>query len=228
VAAAEPSLTDSILTPPSTPELVSLLGAELSGRDAEEGLLRGTRLEQLLHDAEDGRRGDREAERVGVLGRRDAGRVDADHLADGVDERTPGVAGRDRSVGLDQVDVGALIERAVQRGDDPRSDRVLEPERVADGDRELTHTREVLCEGRFRQALLVGLEDRQIGRRIGHEPGPGSGRRSRGRAPPGSFLDDVVVRDDDTLVAVADDRFLADRSRPVDGVTFSTRSGISS
>ena len=61
--------------------------------------------------------------------------VDADDVAGGVDQGAAGVTGIDRGVGLDGVqDGGAALrtEVAVDGRDDPRSERELESQGVAD------------------------------------------------------------------------------------------------
>ena len=63
--------------------------------------------------------------------------VDADHVATRVDQRTAGVAGVDRGVGLDAAGDDRAVRRlqlAVGRRDDARREREVEAQRVADGD----------------------------------------------------------------------------------------------
>ena len=67
-------------------------------------------------------------------------RVDADHVAAGVEQRAAGVAGVDRRVGLDHlVDREAVgrLDRAAEAGDDALGGGAVEPERVADRDDEV-------------------------------------------------------------------------------------------
>ena len=76
---------------------------------------------------------------VAAVGRRPGNRgVDADDLAGGVDERAARVAGRDRSVGLDQAVEEAAVgaDRAVERRDDAERHRgiAVEIEGEPDGD----------------------------------------------------------------------------------------------
>ena len=66
-------------------------------------------------------------------------RVDPDDLALHVEQRPARVAGVDRGVGLDGVDVGLVVgvtggDRAVQRADDARGHGGVEAERGTDGD----------------------------------------------------------------------------------------------
>ena len=68
-----------------------------------------------------------------ALARGDDGRVDADHLAVEVDERTAGVAGVDGGVCLDEVVVGSGPDDPALGRDDARRDRVGQAEGVADG-----------------------------------------------------------------------------------------------
>ena len=61
--------------------------------------------------------------------------VHADHLPVGVEQRAARVAGVQRGVGLDGAGDGRAVGRlevALQRGDDPGRERVVEPEGVAD------------------------------------------------------------------------------------------------
>src|SRR5262249_4740675 len=63
------------------------------------------------------------------------GGVDSDQLTAQVDERAARIAGVDGGIRLDEVLVAVRIDaRAGQAADDPRGDRVLQPEGIADGD----------------------------------------------------------------------------------------------
>jgi hypothetical protein len=58
----------------------------------------------------------------------DRGRIDPDDLPKGIDQRTAGIAGVERSIGLDDiVDQPAIIgpQRPPQRTDDPCRHRML-------------------------------------------------------------------------------------------------------
>src|SRR4029450_2358214 len=109
--------------------------------------------------------GDGEADGDRALLGSDLGDLDADDLAAAVDQGAAGVAGRDGGVGLDQVDQGAdaLLGRAgdlaVEAGDDPGGDGVLESERAAHGHGQLAHGRQLLLEGGRLQVRAVGGDE---------------------------------------------------------------------
>src|SRR5206468_6499631 len=98
--------------------------------DAEEGVLDLSALLELVGDLL--RRVDRHREAdpdraVSARGR-DL-RVDADHATVAVDQRTAGVAGVDRRIGLDDMldrESVRSLELALQRADDPGRDRAIE------------------------------------------------------------------------------------------------------
>src|SRR6185436_7757146 len=84
-------------------------------------------------------------------------RVDPDHAAGRVEERTAGVARVDRRVGLDDaVDLEAVrrLDRAAGRRNDARRERALEPERVADRDRRIAHLHRARRAERERRQLV--------------------------------------------------------------------------
>ena len=88
----------------------------------------------------DRRGGDREADPDAARGAVAGGdlRVDADHAAGRVEQRAARVAGVERRVGLDDVldrEAARRRDAPLQRRDDARGQRALEPERVADRDR---------------------------------------------------------------------------------------------
>ena len=112
------------------------------GLDAEVGVADLAGRAQLGDDALDrvGRDREADADVAGLAaGAARAGgldlRVDADHLAGGVEQRAAGVAGVDRGVGLDDVVDREAVGRgdlALQRADDADRERAVEAERVAD------------------------------------------------------------------------------------------------
>ena len=129
----------------------------------------------------------------------------------GVDERATRVAGRDRGVGLDEVDerlrlLGRAGDGALQAGDDAGGDGVLEAERAADGHGELADLGQVLLELSGRQTGLVDLEHRDVGRRVSaHEASRRPARRRRSETVyVRATRDDVVVGDDVAVGAVDD------------------------
>src|SRR5690348_16053221 len=97
-------------------------------------------LDDLLHDAARHVDGHGEPDPdIAAAGRQD-GRVDSDELAAQVYQRSARIAGIDRGVSLDEVLVSLDPKTtASQRADDPRSHRLPESERVADGDHEIAH-----------------------------------------------------------------------------------------
>src|SRR4051794_1942359 len=100
------------------------------------------------------------------------GRVDADHLAIDVHERTAGVAEVDGGVSLDEVLEGtggvAEAERASLGRDDADGERVFELERIADGDGPVTLADAVGVAQRNARQRLAGLdlEEGDVGGRI--------------------------------------------------------------
>ena len=117
---------------------------------------------------------DREADPDGAVARAarlDLG-VDPDHPARAVEQRTAGVAGVDRGVGLDHMidrePVGGA-DRPLDSGDDPGGDGVLKPERVADRDRLVADLDARGVAERKRMELGLGrvhLQHREVGRRV--------------------------------------------------------------
>ena len=87
---------------------------------------------ELLDDRLRQRRRDREADADRAARRRIDHRVDADHLAGEVEHRPAGIAAVDRRIGLQIVVIGAGMDVARRRRDDPGGDGAAEPERVAD------------------------------------------------------------------------------------------------
>src|SRR3989475_6138756 len=121
----------------------------------------GTRRLIVSHgDGEtDARRGTTRAEDRGV---------DADHSAARVEERPARAAGVDRGVGLDDVAEPAAIRRpelAPERAHDADGERVVEPERVADGEDALADEERARHARRERHELLLWRldpEDREV------------------------------------------------------------------
>ena len=88
-------------------------------------------LAQVAQDRLGGVDRHREADRLRVL--RDQ-RVDADHDAAAIHERSAGVSRVDRRVGLDHGLVGDTGQQPVEPAHDPARHRLVEADRVADGD----------------------------------------------------------------------------------------------
>src|SRR4051794_19237225 len=102
-------------------------------------------------------------------------RVDADDAAGRVEQRTAGVAGVDRRVGLDDaVDLEAVrrLDRALGGRHDARRERALETERVADRDRRIADLDAArAAEGQRPQLALRrrDLQHREVGRLVAAE-----------------------------------------------------------
>src|SRR6185503_16925874 len=93
-------------------------------------------------------------------------RVDADNLTLHIDERTAGVPGIDRRIGLDEVcELAVLyVQVAASCGYYSRSHCLLEPKRASQRNYPLTLLEDIrvtqLCVG---QVLRIDLDDRKIG-----------------------------------------------------------------
>src|SRR3954453_3228246 len=182
-------------------------GAAAGGRvgelHAEVGVSDLAAGDQLLRDALDRARRDREADAVAAARvALDLG-VDADHLAARVEQRPARVAVVDRRIGLDRArdrEVVRGLDGAVQRAHDARGDGVLEAERAADRDGAVADLDAVRVGERQRVKLGLGrvdLDDGDVGRRVGADDlrarglAVGEGDGDRGRA-----VDDVLVGGD--------------------------------
>ncbi len=180
-----------------------LLGERLD-RDAEPSPRDPAALDELRDDALDHVDRDREAD---ALAARDDRRVDADDLAAQVHEGAARVAGVDRRVGLDEVLVGGDADvGAAGRADDPDRHRLVEAERVADGDRPLAHPERVgVPERRDREiALRLEPDDGEVGLRVGADDAARVlSLRSEADGDAVGSLDDVEVGED--VAALVDD-----------------------
>ena len=187
-------------------EHIGDLRRQVGAADADERVLDLARGDQLLGDLLGGVDRDREAD--ADVAARLTGldlRVDPDHLALGVDQRTARVAGVDRRVGLDRVldrEPVRGVDLALDRGDDPRGGRAVEPERVADRDHGIAD----LDPGRgaeLERLQLLGagidLEHGDVGRGIGADDLGVEGLAVLAADPDGDLigaLDDVGVGED--------------------------------
>src|SRR5262245_35159507 len=81
--------------------------------------------------------------------------VDADHFAALIKERAAGVAAVYRGVGLNEIlERLGLVNLPAQRGDDPRRNRTLVFERIADGDHGVAHAERVgIAQLKLRQVV---------------------------------------------------------------------------
>ena len=164
-------------------------------------------LEDLIHDATDHVHRDREADAVRAERLRQDGRVDADQLAVGVDERAAGIAEIDGGVGLNEIFEIRDAEPAASGGaDDALRHRLTQSKRIADREHDVAGAHLVGSAHRHhRRVGHVHAQDGQV--RIG--VGADDGRRRD--ATVGKLdadlvrpLDDVMVRDE-VAVAVDDD-----------------------
>src|SRR5713226_1982142 len=110
---------------------------DLLDADAEPAAAKLAELPQRIDHAGNGLRGHRKADADRAARRRDDQRVDADHFAIEVEQRTTGIAAVDGGVGLDVAVIGAGVDVAVARRDDARRNRAAEAERIADRDHPL-------------------------------------------------------------------------------------------
>ena len=130
-------------------------------------------VDDLLHDAVGERRGDGKADPLGAAGVGVDRGIDADELAIGVDEGTPGVTWIDGRVGLDEILEGIEADMAAAGGaDDAHGDGLTDTEGIADGEHHVAHPGPAgLVDGNRREVGQLYLEHRQIGVRIRPEHG---------------------------------------------------------
>ncbi len=198
------------------------LHAELAGdhgvdslvgyRDADDGPTDFAVGDELRDDAIDGVDGDGEGDAGGLIGAACDSGVHADEPAGGVEKRSARVAGVDGGVGLNNVFDGQFSERhdsPAQRADDAGGERLIEPERIADGHHRLADL-QVIARAQWNGAELgsgkVDLEDGQVlvgcgADESGVECGLIAKRDSRGNfdavsAAAQAREHDVVIRDD--------------------------------
>ena len=76
--------------------------------------------------------GDRETDTDIATGLAENCAVNTDHFAFGVDQRSAAIARIDRSIGLNEVVVGAGANDAAFGADDAGGDRMLQTERITD------------------------------------------------------------------------------------------------
>ena len=121
--------------------------------------------DDLLEHGAGERYRDREtdAERAPRLG--EDGAVDADQVAGGVHQRTAGVAGVDRGIGLDEVLEAVDAEMvAAERADDAERHRAAEAEGIADREHEIAHLHPVeRAERDGGEVLAVRLQHGEVG-----------------------------------------------------------------
>jgi hypothetical protein len=138
------------------------------------------------------------------LRRQNRCRVDADHLCARRDERPAGVARVESRVGLNDVvhqTTGSGPERSPDPADDAGGCRVVEPERVADGDRHLPHPHAAgIAQVCPRQRAGIDAKDGEVRVRIvAHEittRAPAIGQRDGQLV---GLVNDVAVREDEPV-----------------------------
>jgi len=112
---------------------------------------------------------DAERKANALRGQNDSG-IDADNFAARIDQRSAGIAGIQRRIGLDDViDEPARIgaERAAQRANDAGSDGALKTVRIANRDRKLPNSNVFrLAHPRRAQLRGVNPDDGEVGVRI--------------------------------------------------------------
>src|SRR5262249_58768426 len=115
-------------------QALSYLVGHLRDAHPEPATPRFTELLELIDHRHGGLRRHGKADADRAAGRRNDRRIDADHLAVEVEQRTAGIAAIDGGVGLDVVVVGTGIDVAVARRDDAGAHPNAQTARVADGD----------------------------------------------------------------------------------------------
>ena len=93
--------------------------------------------------------------------------IDADHAAVRVEQRSAGIAGIDRRIGLDEILKRPETDTAAQRADDPAADRLADAEGIADRQHHVANLELVAVAKRGgRKAGGLDLEDREVGKRV--------------------------------------------------------------
>jgi hypothetical protein len=131
--------------------------------------------------------------------------VDPDQFTAQVDQRSAGVAGVDRSIGLDEILITLNAQaRAAQGADDPGGHGLPEAERIADGDHEVADTQAVGIGQRQSGQVAAGhLDYRHVAFRIGTDHlGFEPATVVEGDHDGVSAVDDVVIGDDETPTRV--------------------------
>ena len=140
-----------------------------------------TTLLELRDDRLDGVGGDREGDADRAARRREDRRVDADHVAVGVEGRATRVALVHRRVDLDEVVIGAGADVTAARRHDARGDGSAETERIADCDDPVADTRRRVSQLHIGERTALDLDQREIAARIGADDFRGVGLAVVGR-----------------------------------------------
>jgi hypothetical protein len=147
--------------------------------------------------------GDRKSDSRRAAGFGDDGRVHSDQATGGIEQRAARIARIDGCVGLNEVVHLPRLptgKAPMERADDPRCERLLEPERVADRKGALSHfkiSRGTDCDRTKHGACGIELKQREIvvGRHA-HDPGLHELTRCEPDAYGAGPLHDVIVRYD--------------------------------
>src|SRR5712675_1650733 len=110
------------------------LVGDLLDADAKPAAPKLAELPQRIDHAGDGLGGHRKADADRAARRRDDQRVDANHLAVEIEQRTAGIAAVDGGVGLNVVVIGTGADVTIARRHDARRHGAAKAERVADRD----------------------------------------------------------------------------------------------
>ena len=193
-----------------------LLVAEIIGDDAAPAAHHAAMREDVAHHAarqvdRDGKADALNAGGVHVLG--DHRGVDADQFARGIDQGAAGIAFVDGRVGLDEILEGGHAQLlAIDGTDDAVGDRLLQAERVADGQHLIADLQPVRApQAHDREPRQPDRQQRQVGVRItAHHLGHRAAAVGQLHLDAGGIGDHVVVGDD--VAALVHDHARAQRA----------------
>lgn len=171
----------------------------------------------------------------------DHGGVDADDFAGRRHQRSAGIAGVERGIGLNDVvdqPAGRGAHRAAERRDDAGGDGPFEAERIADGDRDLAAPEALgIAERGDVGKAAVGAHQRDVGVGVAAKHAPLARSAIRHRDPNvAGVADDVEIGDDQPVLSDHEARAMAagtnaldaadGRSDSIDGVGDRRRVGV--
>ena len=178
---------------------------ELAGYEAKIAAFNGFALHEARKHAADDRARNRKAdadEAVRLLGRKD-GRVDADELALGVDERAARISLVDGGIRLDEVLIAVEAEPVAPKSrDDARGDRLADVEGVPDGKHGLAdlELRGVAETDEGQAALAGNLDEGKVGFGVAaHQHGFSLSAVGQADIESLDRSDDVVVREHEAV-----------------------------
>ncbi|MNV01074.1 hypothetical protein D3C71_912620 [compost metagenome] len=169
--------------------------------NTEPAAARLTEFDELLDDILGKLRRHGESDTDRTAARRNDRRIDADHLALHVEERTAGIALVDGRIRLDEIVIGAGIDITPARGNNTDRQRSAKPEGIADGHHPVAdaHAARITELDGLQRRFRLHLQDGKIGFRIGANQRRLELRTVRENHLDGvGTLDDVVVGDDVT------------------------------